>query len=198
MGAAAALVSTPDHPLISQEGAYRHFSAIARATQCPMIVRNIPEKTGQELRVKTLFALGSIPEVLGIQEAPHSYVHLKERILQKMVSIFADHDTWIYSYMLGGGVGAVSVASNLFPGEVARLIRAGFLDDRRGAKDAHDRLFPLFKALALASSSTILQASMRYFSLPTGNYRPTAPRLAGAQLRFLHKQLKKMEAFWEG
>ena len=150
LGADAALLVAPYYNKPSQEGVYRHYHAIAAAVGIPIILYSIPGRCGIEIAVETVVRLASdCANIVGIKEAGGSV----ERVSQLQQALPADFevlsgdDSLTLPFLSAGGVGVISVASNLLPGQISALVRAwreGRVDD---AVEAHRQHYRLFKDL---------------------------------------------------
>jgi len=149
-GADAVLVVTPYYNKPSQEGLFRHYAAIAEATDLPVILYSIPSRCGVEIGVPLLERLRSrYAHVRWIKEAGGSVdrVDQMKRALGDAITVLSGDDALTLAFMSSGAEGVISVASNLVPREVSRMVRLARENDFAGAAKLHRRLYPLFKAL---------------------------------------------------
>ena len=171
-GADAALLVAPYYNKPSQEGLYRHFRAIAEATRLPVILYSIPGRCGIEIGVETTRRLAAdCPNVVAIKEAGGSVDRVSQlrAALPDAFSILSGDDALTLPFLAAGAVGVISVASNLIPAEIVRLVRAfahGKIDVARGA---HERLYPLFKDLFIEPNPVPVKMAM---ALAGGWLRP--------------------------
>src|SRR5262245_44893039 len=142
-GANAALVVGPYYNKPTQEGYYRHFDALAQASDLPIVIYNIPGRTGSNILPETIARLGEIPNVVGIKEASGSIDQASQiRVLCPRLSLLSGDDSLTLPIMSIGGQGVVSVVGNLVPQDVNHLLRtftAGRVDE---AAALHMKLFP--------------------------------------------------------
>jgi 4-hydroxy-tetrahydrodipicolinate synthase len=153
-GAVGLLVVAPYYNRPTQEGLYEHFIAIAGAVDLPIVLYNIPARTGVDVSLATLERLAAVPSIVAIKESTGNVqrsadiaAHFGERFV-----ILSGDDALTLPVMAVGGHGVVSVASNLVPADVARgvdLFREG---DLAGARAQAHRLRPLYEALFIESS----------------------------------------------
>jgi 4-hydroxy-tetrahydrodipicolinate synthase len=148
-GADAALVVTPYYNRPTQEGLFRHFEAIARAVDIPLILYNVPSRTGVDLLSTTIGRLAKIPSIIGIKDATGDVTRpiataseTGGRFLQ-----VSGHDATAVSFNLAGGRGCISVVANVVPRLCAALQKACRDDDYLQARAIQRRLVPLIKAL---------------------------------------------------
>ncbi len=162
-GADASLQVAPYYNKPTQEGLFQHFHAVARATRLPLILYSIPSRCGVEIGVDTVHRLAhDCPNVVGIKEAGG---HV-DRVSQLRVAlgpgftILSGDDALTLPFLAAGAHGVVSVASNLIPREVVRLVEAF----RRGRADLalkwHLRYYPLFKDLFLETNPAPVKAAL--------------------------------------
>jgi 4-hydroxy-tetrahydrodipicolinate synthase len=170
----AALLVVPYYNRPTQEGMYRHFKELAEKVDLPQILYNIPSRTGVNLLPQTVARLAEVKNIVGIKEA--STVDQVSEIIEltrgKDFVVFSGNDNQTLPILSLGGVGVISVASNVAPKLVAEMVRAFRRGDLEGARELHYRLSPLFKALFLETNPAPVKAALEMMSLPAG-----APRL---------------------
>ncbi|MDA1276010.1 MAG: 4-hydroxy-tetrahydrodipicolinate synthase [Verrucomicrobia bacterium] len=154
-GADASLQVAPYYNKPTQEGLFQHFRAIARASRFPIILYSVPSRCGVEIAVETVNRLArNCPNVIGIKEAGGNPDRVSQirAALGGQFSILSGDDSLTLPFMSVGAHGVISVASNVIPKEVGRMVRA-YLEGKLGlALKLHDRFFPLFKALFIESN----------------------------------------------
>ena len=162
-GADAVLVVTPYYNKPNQEGLFRHYAAIAEATDLPIILYSIPSRCAVEIGVPLLERLRSrYAHVRWIKEAGGSVdrVDQMKRALGDDITVLSGDDALTLAFMSSGAEGVISVASNLVPGEVSRMVRLARTNDFAGAAKLHRRLYPLFKALFIEPSPAPIKAAL--------------------------------------
>jgi 4-hydroxy-tetrahydrodipicolinate synthase len=162
-GADAVLVVTPYYNKPSQEGLFRHYSAIAEATDLPIILYSVPARCGVEIGVPLVERLRSkYSHVRWIKEAGGSVdrVDQMKRAMGDDIIVLSGDDSLTLAFMASGAEGVISVASNLLPREVTRLVRLAQQNDFARAAKLHERLYPLFKALFIEPSPVPLKAAL--------------------------------------
>lgn len=149
LGADAALIVTPYYNRPSQEGVVRHFEAITRAVELPIIVCNDPSRTGIDLAPGTLARLAAIPSIIGIADATGdlSRPMALSRLFGNRFIHLSSHDATVPGFALSGGDGTISVVANLAPGLCRALHEACESLDVRTAGAIQQRLWPLIAAL---------------------------------------------------
>ncbi|HEY6929919.1 MAG TPA: 4-hydroxy-tetrahydrodipicolinate synthase [Thermoanaerobaculia bacterium] len=139
-GADGILSVSPMYNKPTTEGLFRHFSAIAEATELPMLVYNVPGRTGSDLDVDTILRLAEIPRVVGLKEASTNFGKIARLMtaLPENFLVFSGEDATALALIALGGVGVISVASNEIPAEMSELTQAA-LDGRWGEARALQR-----------------------------------------------------------
>ena len=151
VGADAALIVTPYYNKPSQEGIFRHFEAIAYKVNIPIIVYNVPSRTGVDLLPQTLARLAALPNIIGIKDAtgdlsrpPAIAALVGEEFMQ-----FSGHDSTSFGFNTMGGRGTISLVSNVAPQMCVEMHAACRNGDHHTARAIHHRLRPLIAALEL-------------------------------------------------
>lgn len=157
-----------------QEGLYRHFRAIAESSpDLPMIIYNIPGRTGQNLAPETLVRLAEVPNVVAVKEASGNLDQVSQirRATPPEFSIYSGDDSLTLPILAIGGRGVVSVASHLVGDRLQKMIQAFEQGQIQTATQIHLRLFPLFKALFLATNPIPVKAALRLQGWAVGSTR---------------------------
>lgn len=149
LGAAAALVTTPWYNRPSQEGAFRHFQAIAEAMDFPVLVDNSPARTMTDLSIATLQRLSALPNLIGVVDGSGdaTRVTATRRACPDWV-VLSGHDPSGLAHLAQGGQGCISLAANLAPQAMTALYAAASAQDWTTARQWQDRLLDLQVALA--------------------------------------------------
>lgn len=173
VGATASLQVTPYYNRPSQEGLYRHFMAIADAVDLPMVVYNIPGRTGQNIETKTLKRMAEHPNIVAVKEASGSIPQMME-VLEELppgFDVLSGDDNLAFSLTALGGRGVISVASNLVPNKMVRLIDLALQGEITRAREAHFALLPLFRALFIDTNPIPVKYMMHRVGLCDEVYR---------------------------
>ena len=154
VGADGALVVTPYYNRPSQEGLALHFEAIAEAVQLPLVLYNVPGRTGVDMSNDTVARLAAHPNVVGIKDATGDLgrVSWMRANLGGQFDLISGDDPSYLGYHAQGGVGVISVTSNVAPEAMVALHEAAAAGDYATARDWQDRLIGLHKALFLDNS----------------------------------------------
>ena len=180
-GANGILSVTPYYNRPTAEGLYRHYLAIAESTTLPIIVYNVPGRTGCNIDVDTMCRLAEIPNVVGIKEASGNMAQMCEfcRVAPDEFHVLAGDDIFALPLISVGGVGVVSVVSNEVPGEMAHLVSAALKGDLETARRLHTRLLPLMQLNFIETNPIPVKAAMAHLGLLKLYYRlplvPPAP-----------------------
>ena len=179
LGPDAFLVVVPYYNKPTPEGQYRYFKAVAAATQVPVVIYNVPGRTGANMTAATALRLAAdCPNIIGIKEASGNYAQGSELIRRapEGFAVLSGDDDLTFALMATGARGVVSVASNIAPAEVAAMAEALLRDDIPAARALHHRLSPLYKACFLESNPVSAKAAMAQLGLMTDAVRlPLAP-----------------------
>ncbi len=149
MGADALLVVTPYYNKATQDGLIAHFTAIANATSLPIICYNVPGRTGVNLLPATFSKLAEIDNIAAIKEASGNMEQIEEciRLCRGKADVYSGDDGITVPIMAMGGIGVISVASNVIPKFTADMTRAFIEGDFEKARDMQLEMLPLVKAL---------------------------------------------------
>ena len=179
-GANGFLSVTPYYNKPTQEGLYQHYRAIAESTPLPVIVYNVPGRTGVNVDTATLVRLAAIPNIVGVKEASGNMQQMCEvcRAVPPDFLVLSGDDVMALPLMAVGGRGVISVASNEIPGEVAQMIEAAERNDFPAARAIHNRILPLMLANFVESNPGPVKAAMAAMGLLEDAYRlpMVAPR----------------------
>ncbi len=147
-GLTGLLSANPYYNRPGQEGQYQHFRAIAEATPLPLLLYNIPSRTGANLEAATVLRLAEIPNIVGIKESSGSLPQVTEILTgaPESFKVLAGDDGLTLPVIALGGAGVISVASNAIPVEMARMVRAAITGDWACAREINRRYYRLMQA----------------------------------------------------
>src|SRR5512141_1307851 len=177
-GADGLLSVTPYYNKPTPEGLYRHYQAIAEATPLPIVVYNVPGRTGCNVDPVTLARLATIPNVVAVKEASGNMTQICEvvKAVREEFIVLSGDDALTLPAMAVGARGIISVASNEVPAEMAQLVEAAERGDFAAARTIHSRLLPLMLANFTESNPIPVKAAMAQLGLLEENYRlPMVP-----------------------
>jgi len=157
LGADGVLVVTPYYNKPTQEGLYQHFKAVAAAIKIPLIVYNVPGRTGTNILPETVRRLSRLLNVAGIKEAAGDVAQIDTlvRLIKKDrpdFAILSGNDDQAFHLVNSGGDGVISVLSNVMPRETSDMIRLALAGEVEKARELHHRMFPLMKNLFMEAN----------------------------------------------
>lgn len=164
-GADGMLLVAPYYNRPTQEGLFEHFARIAEITEKPVILYSIPGRCGVEIGVKVIERLrAKYPHVAHIKEAGGSVDRVDQIIsaLGDSMTVLSGDDSLTLPFMSVGAKGVISVASNLYPREVSRLVAHALAQDLPKARALHRRLYPVFKAIFIESNPAPIKLAMEH------------------------------------
>ena len=162
LGVDAVLHVTPYYNKPTQAGLIAHFSAVAQAAPVPVLVYNVPGRTGVDMSAATVGKLAAVPGIVGVKEATgdlHRAAQIRE-LCGPDFALLSGDDFTILPFLAVGGDGVISVVSNVIPGVIADLCRAAAAAVWERARDLHQRQLPLTRALFLQSNPIPVKAAM--------------------------------------
>ena len=182
-GADGALLVAPYYNRPTQEGLYRHFAAIAAAVDLPLVLYNIPARTGRNVEPETVQRLAAIGPIVAVKEAAGSLDQVSELLDRTDLTILSGDDSLTLPMLSIGAEGVVSVVANLVPRDVMALIAAFNRGEVAEARRRHARLFPLCRdLLGLAPNPIPLKAALALLGRGNGELRlPLYPLEGPAQ-----------------
>jgi 4-hydroxy-tetrahydrodipicolinate synthase len=159
-GVDAILTASPYYNKPTQEGQYRHFKAIAEAMPKPLILYNVPGRTGANIEPSTLARLSEVPNILGVKEASGNIAQIAEvcHAVPEHFVVFSGDDSVTLPVIALGGVGIISVASNEIPHEMTELTRAALNNDWGTARALQKKYLPLMQANFIESNPLPVKA----------------------------------------
>lgn len=178
VGADGALVVTPYYNRPSQTGMAAHFEAIAEAVQLPILLYNVPGRTGVDLANETVARLAAHPNIVGIKDATGDLARVSwmRANIDGQFDLISGDDPSYLGYHAHGGVGVISVTSNVAPEGMVALHEAAQAGDYAGARQWQDRLIGLHKGLFLDNSPSPTKYALSRLQLCTEEVRlPLAP-----------------------
>ena len=147
-GLTGVLSANPYYNRPGQEGQYQHFRAIAEATELPVLLYNIPSRTGANLEPATVLRLAELPNIIGVKESSGNISQITELIttVPAGFKVLAGDDSVALPVIALGGAGLVSVASNVIPAPMAKMVRATLENDWDAARRINRQYFRLMQA----------------------------------------------------
>jgi 4-hydroxy-tetrahydrodipicolinate synthase len=191
-GADGLLHVTPYYNRPTQPGLIAHFKAVAEATELPVLLYNVPSRTGCDILPDTVAKLASVPHIVGIKEATGSVARGQQILAAcpKGFVVLSGDDGTCMALCAAGGHGVISVASNLVPGAFARMIaaaRGGRLEEARGI---HYKLLPLMDLMGIETNPIPVKAALSLLGRGANEVRLPLLPLAGEKLEKLRAELR--------
>jgi len=174
LGADASLQVCPYYNKPTQEGLYRHFSAIANAVDIPLVIYNIQGRTGVNMETATLARLAKEhSNIVAVKEASGNIAQMMDVLstLPKSFTVLSGDDNLTLPLMALGGKGIISVASNIIPNEMHKLTELALNGDWEQAKELHFKLLPLFKGIFIETNPIPIKAALAMKGIIQENYR---------------------------
>ena len=186
-GADGLLVVSPYYNKANNEGLVAHFLSVAHAVRIPVIIYNIPSRTGVDIPVSVYKTLSRIPNIVGVKEASISITKIA-KIRNECgtdFGVWCGNDDMTVPFLSLGGSGVISVASNVAPVTVDAMVRAGLDGDFDTAAHIQSRLLPLFETLFSDVNPIPVKSAMRYLGFDCGNCRLPLTALADEKIKHL-------------
>jgi 4-hydroxy-tetrahydrodipicolinate synthase len=193
VGANGSLQVTPYYNKPTQEGMYRHFAAIAESTELPLILYNIPGRTGVTISAETLARLAEIPNVVGVKDSTLSMNMVADVVSMcgEEFDVLSGDDPMTLPLVALGGRGVISVASNVAPGAVSDLVKALMEGDWERGRELHYQLLPLFRALFIETNPIPVKTAASLLGLCSDEMRLPLVPMEGENLRVLQETLER-------
>ncbi len=185
-GADAALLISPYYNRPTQDGIYRHYAAVADASGLPLILYNIPGRTGSNITPDTIARLARLPNIAGVKEASGNLAQVLEIIDESGpdFGIYSGDDILTLPIMAAGGHGVIAVGANLMPRAYVELTDALLAGDLERARMQNHRLLPLIMALTLEVNPIPVKTALAMMGQCADEFRlPLTPMSPGARVR---------------
>ena len=171
-GATGALMVGPYYNKATQEGYYRHFAAVAEAADIPIVLYNIPGRTGSNMLPETIARLAQLSNIVGVKEATGSLDQASQIAALCDVTILSGDDSLTLPLMSIGGRGVVSVVGNIVPRDMKALVKAFDAGRLSEAQEWHRKLFPLCRdMLGVATNPIPIKTAMKLLGSGSGELR---------------------------
>lgn len=194
LGAKALLVLTPYYNKANDIGMIRHFMSIADAVDIPLIIYNVPSRTGCSVSVSALEVLREHENIIGIKEASGdmSYFMRVSRLIRDDFSVFCGNDDIAVPMVAAGACGVISVLANICPAEVSRMISLARSGDFAAASEIQRKYLPLIGALFSEPNPIPVKAAMNRLGFDVGPYRLPLCEMSEAKFAALETELEKL------
>ena len=188
----ATLQVTPYYNKPSAEGLYRHFSAVAECSPLPIVLYNVPGRTGKEIPLEAVARLASHPQVVAIKEAAGSVERVNAIGRLCDLTVLSGDDSLALPMMSVGAKGVISVLSNVAPEPYVEMCRLALEGDFRRAQAIHRRYYPLAHDLFLEANPIPVKAAMADMGLMAEEYRLPLCEMGAANRETLRKTLRSL------
>lgn len=192
-GADATLQVTPYYNKPTQEGLYRHFATVADEGGLPVVLYNVPGRTGREIAIDTVARLARHPNIVAVKEAAGSVDRVNNILACCDITVLSGDDSLTLPMMAVGGKGVISVASNVVPDRVSAMVHAALNGDWPAATRRHQRLFPLFRDLFIETNPIPVKAAMAMMGLIEEEYRLPLCPLSAEHRSALEQTLRTLQ-----
>lgn len=165
VGADGALLITPYYNKPTPAGQIAHYQAVAKAADIPIVLYNVPGRTGTRMTPETVAELSKVPNIVAIKEACGSVDQVSQILECCDIAVISGDDSLTLPMMAVGGIGVISVAANVVPARLAALCKRFDDGDLQGARALHFELMPLFKGLFLETNPMPVKAALAHVGL---------------------------------
>ena len=182
-GADGALLISPYYNRPTQEGIYQHYKMVAESAGLPLIVYNIPSRTGSKIEPETLARLAEIKNIAGVKEATGSVDQAIDvvRLSQGRMAVYSGEDSLTFSLMALGGKGVVSTVANIAPRAMADLTQACLRGEWEKGRELQFKLVPLIRSLFIETNPIPVKTALSLMGKCTPELRlPLTPMAEGA------------------
>ncbi len=173
-GADAALIVTPYYNKPTQQGLFEHYSAVHDATDLPIILYNVPGRTGVNLSVETIARLAELPRIAGIKDAVADIMRplkIRAAVKKRDFSVLSGEDATIVAFLAHGGDGCISVTANVAPTLCAGLHRAWRNKDWQEVERLRDLLWPLHEIMFIETNPSPVKYAASLLGFGDGSVR---------------------------
>lgn len=192
LGADAAMLITPYYNKPTQAGLIKHYETVASKVKLPIVLYNVPGRTGVNMMPETVARLAEVDNIVAIKEASGSVDQVSRIASLCDITILSGDDSLTLPMLAVGARGVVSVVANLVPGEVARMVSA-FLEGRtQEAREIHLRLLPLMHVLFIETNPCPVKAALRMIGHGTGEVRLPLVEVSEASKSKIESVLQKL------
>ena len=190
-GADGALLISPYYNRPTQEGLYRHYKKIAESVEIPIVLYNVPGRTGVNILPATVARLAELSGIVAIKEASGSMAQVCElyRLCGDRITIFSGEDAINFPILAAGGQGTISVTANVAPGDLAAMWDAFAAGDIQRARDLHYQLLPLHDAMFLETNPIPVKTALSLMGRCSDEMRLPLCPMAEENLKKLKKAL---------
>jgi 4-hydroxy-tetrahydrodipicolinate synthase len=188
-GADGLLIVTPYYNKPPQAGIEAHFRAVASSTDLPIMMYDIPGRTGVEIESDTIVRLFELPNVVALKDAKGNLAATSDVIARCGIPVYSGDDILNLPFLSIGAVGFVSVCGHTVGSELKEMLDAWFAGDAARALEIHQKLIPVFKGTFKTQGAILTKAAMNLMGLPGGTTRLPLVDATPAQIATLREDL---------
>ena len=172
LGADCASVVSPYFAENTQEGLYRHYKAVAECSDLPVLIYNMPARTGVNVHYKTMKRLAEIPNIVGVKDSSGNFDNM-QRYLEECedISVLSGNDSLILPCLLAGGQGGISGISNVFPERMVEIYEAWKAGDMERAWKVQRSIRPVRDCMAMANPNSVVKRAAYFMGQDLGPCR---------------------------
>jgi 4-hydroxy-tetrahydrodipicolinate synthase len=176
MGVDGAMLITPYYNKPTQGGLIKHYETVAASVNLPIVLYNVPGRTGVNMHPDTVHELAAIDNVVAVKEASGSMDQVSRITRSTRITVLSGDDSLTLPMMAVGARGVVSVAGNVAPGDVSDMVSSFLAGDAEEARRIHLRLLPLFHVLFIETNPGPVKAALKLMGAGSGELRlPLVP-----------------------
>ena len=193
LGADALLVVTPYYNKCTQSGLISHYTQIAKATSLPIILYNVPGRTGVNLLPKTILELSKLENIVAVKEASGNIEQISEikRLCKDDIQVYSGDDGLTLPILAVGGIGVISVASNVVPKKMTQLCSTFFDGEITRSREIQFELNPLIKSLFLEVNPIPVKTALSMLGKMSGTLRLPLSEMQQENIEKLKIELEK-------
>jgi 4-hydroxy-tetrahydrodipicolinate synthase len=188
-GADGLLIVAPYYNKPPQAGIEAHFKAVAHATDLPIMMYDIPGRTGVEIESDTIVRLFELPNIVALKDAKGNLAATSDVIARSGIPVYSGDDILNLPFLSIGAVGFVSVCGHTVGSELKEMLDAWFAGDTARALEIHQKLIPVFKGTFKTQGAILTKAAMTLMGLPGGTTRLPLVDATPAQIATLREDL---------
>ena len=191
-GCDGVLVVTPYYNKGTERGIVAHYRRIAEATSLPLMLYNVPSRTGVNMTRQMLESLSEVDNIVAIKEASDSADRLVEiAAMRKKMALYAGNDSQLFTTLALGGLGVISVVSNLVPEKMVRIYRDFSAGDLGASRDGQTAILPLVRAMFYETNPAPIKYAMARVGLCSGELRLPLAEVTGETKRMIDIELAR-------
>ena len=197
LGVDGSLQVSPYYNRPSQEGIYQHFKAVAASTSLPLILYNIPFRTGRNIEVDTLLRLSEIENIIGVKEASGDILQVgaileKTRKSGREFYVYSGEDPVTFLVLCLGGHGCIAAVGHVLGAEFSRMCRMVWEGNLEEARELNFRVLPMVRALFCEPNPAAIKQALNWMGVPVGGLRPPLMELTAKGKDILRSALVEL------